>query len=129
MSYPGVLKDLLINGTSYRYHALPELSGLGFGSIDRLPFSIRILVENLLRRHDGVIVSDQDLAAIADWRKTYRQPVEIAYHPARVLMQDFTGVPAVVDLAAMRDAVRALGGDPRRVNPQVPVELIVRQSA
>ena len=91
MSYPGVLKDLLINGTSYRYHALPELSGLGFGSIDRLPFSIRILVENLLRRHDGVIVSDQDLAAIADWRKTYRQPVEIAYHPARVLMQDFTG--------------------------------------
>ena len=128
MSYPGVLKDLLINGTSYRYHALPELSGLGFGSIDRLPFSIRILVENLLRRHDGVIVSDQDLAAIADWRKTYRQPVEIAYHPARVLMQDFTGVPAVVDLAAMRDAVRALGGDPRRVNPQVPVELIVDHS-
>ena len=128
MSYPGVLKDLLINGTSYRYHALPELSGLGFGSIDRLPFSIRILVENLLRRHDGVIVSDQDLAAIADWRKTYRQPVEIAYHPARVLMQDFTGVPAVVDLAAMRDAVRALGGDPRRVNPQVPVELIEVQS-
>ncbi|MGW8160093.1 MAG: aconitate hydratase AcnA [Desulfoprunum sp.] len=128
MPYPALLKDLVINGTSYRYHALPELSGIGFGSIDRLPFSIRILVENLLRRHDDVIVRDQDLAAIANWQTTYRLPVEIAYHPARVLMQDFTGVPAVVDLAAMRDAVRDLGGDPRRVNPQVPVELIVDHS-
>ena len=128
MSFPALVKDLVINGTSYRYHALPELSGIGFGSIDRLPFSIRILVENLLRRHDGVIVGDEDLAAITNWQKTYRQPVEIAYHPARVLMQDFTGVPAVVDLAAMRDAVRDLGGEPRRVNPQVPVELIVDHS-
>ncbi|MCA1787664.1 MAG: aconitate hydratase, partial [Desulfobacteraceae bacterium] len=87
-------------------------SAMGVPDIGRLPFSIKILVENLLRKLDGRIVTEKDLLNIATWKKQYDTPVEIPYHPARVLMQDFTGVPAVVDLAAMRDAVKALGGDP-----------------
>jgi aconitate hydratase len=85
----------------------------GVADITRLPFSIKILVENILRKFDGRTVREQDLVNIARWRRRYPEPIDIPYHPARVLMQDFTGVPAVVDLAAMRDAVRQLGGDPR----------------
>ncbi|MFO7716011.1 aconitate hydratase AcnA [Desulfosarcina sp.] len=97
-------------------------------SVEKLPFSIKILVENLLRKLDGRVVTEADLISIVRWQKTYEAPVEIPYHPARVLMQDFTGVPAVVDLAAMRDAVKALGKDPARVNPLVPTELVVDHS-
>ncbi|MDP3478875.1 MAG: aconitase family protein, partial [Desulfoprunum sp.] len=128
MPYDNLLKDLRINGKHYRYYALRDLADSGLSSLDRLPFSIRILVENLLRKHDGRIVRDKDLLAISNWQRSYSSPVEIPYHPARVLMQDFTGVPAVVDLAAMRDAVRELGGDPGRINPQVPVELVIDHS-
>ncbi len=111
-----------------RYFAIKELAGSGMGSIDRLPYSIRILVENLLRKFDGRIITEQDLRAITGWQKHYAAPVEIPFHPARVLMQDFTGVPAVVDLAVMRDAVKQQGGDPARVNPRVPVELVADHS-
>ncbi len=100
----------------------------GIADIQRLPYSIKILVENLLRKLDGHVVLEQDLQNIAGWQKSYETPVEIPYHPARVLMQDFTGVPAVVDLAAMRDAVKDLGGDPQKINPLVPVALIVDHS-
>jgi len=103
-----------------------EVSGLA--DIKRLPFSIRVLVENLLRKLDNQIVTTDDLLAVARWQKSYDQPYEIPYHPARVLMQDFTGVPAVVDLAVMRDAVKELGGDANIINPLVPVELIVDHS-
>lgn len=101
---------------------------MGVPDIGKLPFSIKILVENLLRKFDGRIVTEKDLLNIATWKKQYEIPVEIPYHPARVLMQDFTGVPAVVDLAAMRDAVKALGGDPGKINPLAPVELVVDHS-
>ena len=100
----------------------------GMADIQRLPFSIKILVENLLRKLDNEVVLEKDLRNIAGWQKHYSEPVEIPHHPARVLMQDFTGVPAVVDLAAMRDAVEKLGGDPGLINPLVPVELIVDHS-
>jgi aconitate hydratase len=110
------------------YFDIARLSAAGLGEIARLPYSIRVLVENLLRHYDGRIVGDNDLRAITGWQKSYSAPVEIPFHPARVLMQDFTGVPAVVDLAAMRDAVRDLGGDPARVNPRVPVELVADHS-
>ena len=110
------------------YCDLVRLEKAGWGNIERLPYSIRVLVENLLRHYDGRIVAEKDLRAIASWEKSYPAPVEIPFHPARVLMQDFTGVPAVVDLAAMRDAVAALGGDPARVNPRVPVELVADHS-
>ncbi len=122
------VKQLKVDGVTYSYFDIRELSKQGFGEIDRLPYSIRILVENLLRKLDGKIVKEKDLQAIAAWKKSYDAPLEIPYHPARVLMQDFTGVPSVVDLAAMRDAVKSLGGDPAKVNPKVPVELVADHS-
>ncbi len=122
-------REITVAGTTYTYYALDRLEEEGVaGGIARLPFSIRILVENLLRRLDGKVVREADLRHIANWQKSYPTPVEIPYHPARVLMQDFTGVPAVVDLAAMRDAMAALGGDPGRVNPLVPTELVIDHS-
>ncbi len=116
-----------INGEEYEIFDIKLLEKKGM-DISRLPFSIRILVENLLRKLDNRIVREEDLVNIANWKKNYDEPVEIPYHPARVLMQDFTGVPAVVDLAAMRDAVKDLGGDPRKINPLIPVELIIDHS-
>ncbi len=115
-------------GKTYRIYGIRGLEKNGLAEIDRLPFSIRILVENLMRKLDGRIVTEENLLNIARWRTSYEVPVEVPYHPARVLMQDFTGVPAVVDLAAMRDAVAGMGGDPKSVNPFVPVELIVDHS-
>ncbi|KJS28665.1 MAG: aconitate hydratase [Desulfatitalea sp. BRH_c12] len=121
-------KNLSVNGQTYHYYDIQELETRSIAPIKRLPFSVRILVENLLRKLDGHIVKEEDLKKIGSWQKTYSAPVEIPYHPARVLMQDFTGVPAVVDLAAMRDAVKHLGGDTTQINPLVPVELIVDHS-
>ena len=121
-------KTLTVDGRDYTYYDIRELEARNIAPIGRLPFSIRILVENLLRKMDGKVVREADLKAVAGWQKQYDAPVEIPYHPARVLMQDFTGVPAVVDLAAMRDAMRDQGGDPARINPLVPVELIVDHS-
>jgi len=122
------IKTFTANNSEYSYFDIFELERQNIAKIGRLPYSIRILVENLLRKNDGKIVRDEDVRAIANWQTSYSAPTEIPYHPARVLMQDFTGVPAVVDLAAMRDAVKALGGDPAKVNPQVPVELVVDHS-
>ncbi|MEJ2095605.1 MAG: aconitate hydratase AcnA [Deltaproteobacteria bacterium] len=121
-------RTLSINGADTTYYDIGLLEKKGLADIGRLPFSIKILVENLLRKLDGVIVKEQNLMDIARWRKRYDHPVEIPFHPARVLMQDFTGVPAVVDLAAMRDAMKALGDDPKKINPLVPVDLIVDHS-
>ena len=122
------IRQFTARSQQYSYFDIASLAAAGFGPIGRLPFSIRILVENLLRKYDGVIVREADLAALCNWQPHYPHPVEFPYHPARVLMQDFTGVPAVVDLAVMRDAFRDLGGDPARVNPRVPVELVVDHS-
>jgi aconitate hydratase len=121
-------KPLPIEGSSVTYFDFNQYAADTGASVERLPYSIRILVENLLRKLDGRVVTEADLSSIVRWQKTYDAPVEIPYHPARVLMQDFTGVPAVVDLAAMRDAVKALGEDPARVNPLVPTELVVDHS-
>ncbi|PIE68137.1 MAG: aconitate hydratase AcnA [Deltaproteobacteria bacterium] len=121
-------KLLDVDGKQYRYFDFKQFAADAGVTIEKLPFSIRILVENLLRKLDGKIVTEADLKHIVGWKKTYDAPVEIPYHPARVLMQDFTGVPAVVDLAAMRDAVRNLGEDPAKVNPLVPTELVVDHS-
>ena len=121
-------REIKADGKTFTIFDINVLDKKGIADIGRLPYSIRILVENLLRKYDRRIVREEDINAISNWKPRYDQPVEIPYHPARVLMQDFTGVPAVVDLAAMRDAVKDLGGDPRRVNPLVPVELIVDHS-
>ena len=121
-------KSIQVGEEEYRILDINILEEKGLADIKRLPYSIKILVENLLRKLDGRIVGESDLLNIARWQKTYDTPVEIPHHPARVLMQDFTGVPAVVDLAAMRDAVKDLGGDPKKINPLVPVELIIDHS-
>ena len=112
---------------SYTIYRLPALTARGF-NLGRLPFSLKILLENLLRREDGTNVAAADIEFLANWDAKAEPSREIAYMPARVLMQDFTGVPAVVDLAAMRDAIKTLGGDPERVNPLVPAELVIDHS-
>ncbi len=117
-----------VGGRSYDIFDINKLEEGGIAAVSKLPFSIKILVENLLRKLDGRVVREEDLLNIAKWKKRYATPQEIPYHPARVLMQDFTGVPAVVDLAAMRDAVAKLGGDPTKINPLVPVDLVVDHS-
>jgi aconitate hydratase len=111
----------------YTIYRLPALADRGV-NLSRLPFSLKILLENLLRREDGVNVTAADVEFLAKWNPKAEPSREIAYMPARVLMQDFTGVPAVVDLAAMRDAIKTLGGDPERVNPLVPAELVIDHS-
>src|SRR3954463_1076517 len=114
-------------GKTYAYYSLPKAAD-ALGDISRLPFSMKVLLENLLRFEDGKTVTREDLQAMVDWQKERRIAREIQYRPARVLMQDFTGVPAVVDLAAMRDAMAKLGGDAQKINPLVPVNLIIDHS-
>src|SRR6476469_7950583 len=116
-----------VEGQTYAYYSLPKAAE-ALGDVSRLPFSMKVLLENLLRFEDGQTVTRDDLQAMADWLKERRINREIQYRPARVLMQDFTGVPAVVDLAAMRDAMVQLGGDPQKINPLVPVHLIIDHS-
>lgn len=122
------LKSFQVDETSYTYFDFNQFAAERGLTLERLPFSIKILVENLLRKFDNTVVKENDLLNIVNWQKSYDTPVEIPFHPARVFMQDFTGVPAVVDLAAMRDAVKALGKDPAEVNPKVPTELIIDHS-
>ncbi|MEO8090333.1 MAG: aconitate hydratase AcnA [Gemmatimonadales bacterium] len=123
----GARSTLKVGGRNYEIFRLDGLTRAGI-DVRRLPYSLRILLENLLRTEDGVIVSAQDIEALARWTPDSGLAREIAFTPARVLLQDFTGVPAVVDLAAMRDAMADLGGDPSRINPLQPVELVVDHS-
>ncbi len=121
-------KDTLqVDNKTYRYYSLP-LAAKTLGDITRLPKSLKVLLENLLRWQDGDSVTAEDIQALAGWLKQAHADREIAYRPARVLMQDFTGVPAVVDLASMREAVKRLGGDTRKVNPLSPVDLVIDHS-
>src|SRR5690348_18365699 len=121
-------KTLQVGSKSYAYFSLPIAERNGLKGISRLPFSMKVLLENLLRNEDGRTVTKDDIKAVAEWLKTKTSEREIAFRPARVLMQDFTGVPAVVDLTAMRDAMKHLGGDPEKINPLVLVDLIIDDS-
>ncbi|MFP6860141.1 aconitate hydratase AcnA [Pseudomonas sp.] len=120
-------RSLAVDGKTYLYFSLPE-AAKSLGNIDRLPMSLKVLLENLLRWEDDKTVTGADLQAMADWLSTRSSEREIQYRPARVLMQDFTGVPAVVDLAAMRDAMAKAGGDPQKINPLSPVDLVIDHS-
>ena len=111
-------RSLAVGGESFDYYSLPALEQSGFPGVGRLPFSLKILLENLIRREDNAFVRADDIRALAEGT---RRDAEISFMPARVLLQDFTGVPCVVDLAAMRDGIVQLGGDPERVNPLQPV--------
>lgn len=121
-------RHLNVNGNQFDYYSLPALEEAGLQGVSALPMSLKILLENLLRHEDNVSVNRDDINAIGEWLKTKTSDREIAYRPARVLMQDFTGVPAVVDLGAMRDAIKKLGGSPKRINPLSPVDLIIDHS-
>ena len=121
------LGKLTVGDMQYQIARLPELEGQGW-NLARLPFSLRILLENLVRLEDGLNVTADDIAAVANWDPTAVPETEIAFMPARVLLQDFTGVPAIVDLAAMRDAMRAMNGDPEKINPLQPAELVIDHS-
>src|ERR1041385_5003476 len=122
------LRPLKVGSKTYAYFSLPAAEKNGLKGISRLPFSLKVLLENLLRNEDGRSVTKEDIQAVAQWLKERRSDKEIAFRPARVLMQDFTGVPAVVDLAAMRDAMAGLGGDPNKINPLAPVDLVIDHS-
>ena len=120
-------RTLTVDGKPYAYYSL-EAAAAALGDISRLPYSMKVLFENLLRFEDGATVTVDDLKALVAWIATGKSDHEINYRPARVLMQDFTGVPCVVDLAAMRDAMTKLGGDPQKINPLVPVDLVIDHS-
>ncbi|MGB3457217.1 MAG: aconitate hydratase AcnA [Litorimonas sp.] len=124
----GCERELTVGSKSYSYFDLTVAEANGLTGISRLPRSLKVLLENLLRFEDGKTVTKADIEAMAGWLTERRSSHEIAYRPARVLMQDFTGVPAVVDLAAMRDAMQAFGADPEKINPLVPVDLVIDHS-
>src|SRR5713101_1351234 len=121
-------KTLKVGGKTYVYYSLPAAEKNGLKGISKLPYSMKVLLENLLRNEDGRTVKKEDILAVGKWLKKRKLEHEVAFRPARVLMQDFTGVPAVVDLAAMRNAMQALGGDAEKINPLVPVDLVIDHS-
>src|ERR1700681_1617189 len=121
-------KTLQVGSKTYAYLSLPTAERNGLKGISRLPFSMKVLLENMLRNEDGRTVTKDDIKAVAEWLKTKTSEREFPFRPARVLMQDFTGVPAVVDLAGMRDAMKSLGDNPKKINPLVPVDLVIDHS-
>ncbi len=124
----GVLRSLSTQEGEVRVHSLPALAHSGFPDLNGFPFSIKILLESVLRSVDGRVVTEADVRTLLGWNPRKVSEVEIPFMPARVLLQDFTGVPALVDLAAMRDAMRKLGSDPRKINPLIPVDLVIDHS-
>src|SRR3954471_14673276 len=121
-------KTLKVGAKTYVYYSLPAAEKNGLKGISKLPYSMKVLLENLLRFEDDRTVTKADIVAVSKWLKSRKLEHEISFRPARVLMQDFTGVPAVVDLAAMRNAMQALGGDAEKINPLVPVDLVIDHS-
>jgi len=126
--YSHTRKQLPINGESIQYFSLKQLEDDGLCRLSHLPVSLRILLENLIRNYDGNIITEKYINNICKWGSDNNHNSEMPFMPARVLMQDFTGVPAIVDMAAMRNAFKKLGGDPEKINPQIPVELIIDHS-
>ena len=122
------IKSLNINGSEYKYFSLSEAEKNGLEGISKLPNSLKILLENLLRFEDGKSIDKSQIEAVKNWLKDKKSNTEIAYRPARVLMQDYTGIPAIVDLAAMRDAVKEKNIDPNKINPLLPVDLVIDHS-
>src|SRR5258708_31727808 len=122
-------KTLKVGGRTYVYYSLPAAEKNGLSGISRLPYSMKVLLENLLRNEDGRTVKRDDIVAVSKWLKKRALEHEIAFRPARVLMQDFTGVPAVVRLPALRNAMQTLGGGREKINPRGPVDLVIQHSA
>src|SRR5215470_6549692 len=121
-------KPLKVGGKTYVYYSLPAAEKNGLKGISRLPFSMKVLLENLLRNEDGRTVKKEDILAVAKWLKKRKLEHEVAFRPARLRMQDFTGAPAVVDLAAMRNVILNVRGNAEKINPLVPVDLVIDHS-
>ncbi len=124
----GALGTLSTSSGDVRYFRLRQLTDSGIGHVDRLPYSIRVLLEACLRHVDGFVVTEDDVTHLAQWQAEQPAKVEIPFKPGRVVLQDFTGVPAVVDLAALRSAMVRMGGDPKKINPLVPCDLVIDHS-
>ncbi|VAX39282.1 Aconitate hydratase, partial [hydrothermal vent metagenome] len=124
----GVETKLNSKAGDFTIYSLPKLAAQGFDNIDRLPYSIRVLLEACLRNVDGFIVNKEDVTTLANWNAAAPKQVELPFKPGRVVLQDFTGVPAVVDLAALRSAMIRMGGDPNKINPLVPCDLVIDHS-
>ncbi len=122
------LSDLEVNGKNFKFYSLSKAETNGLEGISKLPKSLKILLENLLRYEDGATVNKKQIEAIKDWLINKKSSTEIAYRPTRVLLQDYTGIPAVADLAAMRDAVKKKNKDPKKINPLTPVDLVIDHS-
>lgn len=121
-------KQFSVNGKTYNYYRLKALEEEGIGKVGRLPFSIRVLLESLLRQYDGFQIKDEHVEALAKWGSNEENRLDVPFKPSRVILQDFTGVPAVVDLASLRKAMVDLGGEPNEINPEVPVDLVIDHS-
>src|SRR5699024_7441948 len=121
-------KHFELNGKTYNYYHLKALEEKGLGKVSRLPFSIRVLLESLIRQHDGHVIKDEHVEGLAKWGTKEGKGVDVPFKPSRVILQDFTGVPAVVDLASLRKAMVDMGGEPDKINPEVPVDLVIYHS-
>src|SRR5690625_5028541 len=121
-------KSFELNGETYYYYDLKALEEQGLTDVSKLPFSVRILLESVLRQHDGYVITDDHVKGLARWGEKEGENVDIPFKPSRVILQDFTGVPSVVDLASMRQAMVDMGGDPDEINPEVPVDLVIDHS-
>lgn len=117
-----------LNGKTYNFYRLAALEEAGIAKVSRLPYSIKVLLESVLRQHDGYVIKDEHVEELAKWGKNANKEAEVPFKPSRVILQDFTGVPVVVDLAALRSAMAEMGGDPNKINPDVPVDLVVDHS-
>ncbi|MBI4487578.1 MAG: aconitate hydratase, partial [Deltaproteobacteria bacterium] len=124
----GTAATLKVGNQSYKVYRLDGLEKAGFKSVSQLPVSLKVLLENLLRHEDNHLVTKADIETLAGWNPKVRKEKEIAFMPARVLTQDLTGVPAIVDLAAMRLAMKRMGGDPKKINPLAPCDLVIDHS-
>src|SRR5699024_10416511 len=121
-------KQFDLNGKTYNFYQLKALEDANLGNISRLPFSIRVLLESLVRQQDGHVIKDEHIKGLSKWGTDEGQGVDVPFKPSRVILQDFTGVPAVVDLASLRKAMVDMGGEPDKINPEVPVDLVIDHS-
>src|SRR5699024_10333457 len=121
-------KSFELNGKTYNYYSLQALQDAGVADVSKLPYSIKVLLESVLRQYDGYVIKDEHVENLAKWGKDADKDAEVPFKPSRVILQDFTGVPVVVDLASLRSAMAEMGGDPQDINPEIPVDLVIDHS-
>lgn len=121
-------KTFTVQGKTYSYYSLKALEDQGIGNVSKLPYSIKVLLESVLRQVDGRVITEEHVENLAKWGTAELKDIDVPFKPSRVILQDFTGVPAVVDLASLRKAMASVGGDPDKINPEIPVDLVIDHS-